>query len=180
MESLADLLSAFQRGVAKMKPMKMIKRAQAGFTLIELMIVVAIIGILAAVAIPAYQDYITKAKLSKVLAAIDSIKLAVAETAQNNAGAVPLAGDAVTGAVANWISLGFTNTPTATTEATQIKVLAAGNLGDIQVTIGGIGAPYNTSTVTFRPSLASGNVLTWGITCSITGNQNMTKIFGCP
>ncbi|MDL2358452.1 MAG: prepilin-type N-terminal cleavage/methylation domain-containing protein [Pseudomonadota bacterium] len=64
--------------------MKMVKKAQAGFTLIELMIVVAIIGILAAVAIPAYQDYIKKAKFANVISATAAVKTAMAECLQTN------------------------------------------------------------------------------------------------
>ncbi len=59
----------------------MLKKVQKGFTLIELMIVVAIVGILAAVAIPAYQDYLNRSKVSEVAAVVGACKTGVQEFA---------------------------------------------------------------------------------------------------
>ena len=67
------------------------QKVQQGFTLIELMIVIAIIGILAAVALPAYQDYTIRAKVTEVILAADTCKTAVTEVAQT-ANALPAAG----------------------------------------------------------------------------------------
>ena len=66
---------------------------QKGFTLIELMIVVAIIGILAAVALPAYQDYTKRAKLSEVILAASGCRTSITEVYQSNSAAsLPVAG----------------------------------------------------------------------------------------
>lgn len=67
--------------------------AQKGFTLIELMIVVAIIGILAAVALPAYQDYTARAKVSEVVLAASTCRTAITEASQTGFAAAPSAVD---------------------------------------------------------------------------------------
>lgn len=74
-----------------MRAMKKVYRIESGFTLIELMIVVAIIGILAAVALPAYQDYTKRAKISEVLLAADTCKTTITEVIQT-ASALPGSG----------------------------------------------------------------------------------------
>jgi type IV pilus assembly protein PilA len=144
------------------------KKVQQGFTLIELMIVVAIIGILAAVAIPQYQDYITRSKLSKVNVAVDPIKTAIGLFAQENAG--------VTTITANpWTTLGLPGAPTATTEVSGITVTAG--TGAIVATIQGVGTNYNGATVTYTPTVGN-TAITWATTCSYS-HANMTKAFGC-
>ncbi len=68
------------------------KKAQKGFTLIELMIVIAIVGILAAIALPAYQDYIVRSKMSEAMVALSEAKTTVTEYVAST-GTVPLTAD---------------------------------------------------------------------------------------
>src|SRR3954468_18654598 len=111
--------------------------AQRGFTLIELMITVAIIGILAAVALPAYQDYTVRAKMSEVILAMSACRTSITELYQT--GGTPPGVD-------TWGCEGVTS-----------KYVAGLNTsidGAITSTIQGISATVNTKKVTLIPTIA--------------------------
>ncbi len=138
-----------------MRTMKMVQKAQRGFTLIELMIVVAIIGILAAVAIPQYQDYTVRAKLSKALVAVDSIKTAVALCAQENGGSVA-------GCDAGTNSIPATTDFAATKEVASITVDEGVIVATLVAT--GIGTGIDGTTITWTPRVsATSTNMTWKI-----------------
>ena len=124
------------------------KRVQQGFTLIELMIVVAIIGILAAVALPAYQDYTKRAKMSEVILAASSCRTGVTESYQ--------ALTNTTAPLANgW---GCESTVATSTYVSAISTTADGR---IEVKIGpGIDTSATNKIVLLEPRTATGTPLT--------------------
>ena len=105
------------------------KKFQQGFTLIELMIVVAIIGILAAIAIPAYQDYTVRAKVTEGLNLAAAAKIAVSETWESNGSLVAL----TTGTAPCAAGISYCFTPTKFVAAMALSTGAAGN-GEITIT----------------------------------------------
>ncbi len=125
------------------------RQVQAGFTLIELMIVVAIIGILAAVALPAYQDYTIRAKVSEGLVLADGVKPLVSDNAAN--------GNALFAAMETSSTAG-TNTPCLATAAT----CTLGGLNNNKNVTSVVGTNANGSIViTYTAKAGAGTLTVW-------------------
>lgn len=137
------------------------KKLQKGFTLIELMIVIAILGILIAIALPAYQDYTVRARVSEAVAQTAPAKLAVAETASSKG---ILATGVLTSAAA-----GFSFVPNSTDYVKTIDIVS----GVITTTAKGTGAATEP-VMTWAPTQASITApINW--TCTTTTPASMSK-----
>ena len=140
------------------------KQNQKGFTLIELMIVVAIIGILAAIALPAYQTYTQKAKFSEVVQAGTAIKSAMDICFQTKGAGDDGSGGSDLSNCDSAADIGYTLADAAVGQYVSGATITASS-GAIVVTSTGID-PANP-TVTFTPTI-TGSGLSWATACSDT------------
>ena len=134
------------------------KKLQQGFTLIELMIVIAILGILMAIAIPAYQDYQVRAKVSEGMNLASGAKLAVAEV-KSSSGTFP----------SNPGSAGISNTITGN----NVSGVTVSTSGLIEVTYSGP-TEINGKLLKLKPTFTGGSVK-WDCTAAVAGTDVPTK-----
>jgi type IV pilus assembly protein PilA len=144
-----------------MKAPKIVKKAEGGFTLIELMIVVAIIGILAAVAIPAYSNYVIKAKTGAALSSVASLQTAVANCIQEKGGS------------ATGCTTGSNGIPSFTaTKELQSATSVTDGVITAKFAASGIGSGVDDLTFKMTPSTAADQTtITWTVDASAITND---------